>query len=84
MQLDQRAIRRAGELLRFLRELNGYTLGEASEHLRIDPTKLERLEDGKDELTAPLIRPIAKLYLVEPDFLFLPFRGVGKTDQASV
>ena len=65
-------------LLRFLRELNGYTLTEASEYLRIEPAKLERLEDGTDELTAPLIRPIAKLYLVEPNFLFLPFRGAIK------
>ena len=76
--LDEKEVRQAernvGRMLRCLRKLNGLTIVEAATQIGITEDYLERLESADRPLTADHIRPIANLYLVDTEFLFLPFR----------
>lgn len=67
--------------MRMAREANGWTLGEISEHLRIRPSYLEAIEDGRtadlpgSAYAVGFVRTYAKILGLDPDEAARRFRA---------
>ncbi|WP_169336400.1 helix-turn-helix domain-containing protein [Archaeoglobus sulfaticallidus] len=70
--VDEIAVRLNPDVLKWLREISGYSIEEVAEKLKIEVEKLELIEEGKLGPTFTLIRDLSKIYKVPVAAFFLP------------